>query len=405
MKINLLLVDDEPEIINGYRRILHSMKNEWGLFFALSGEEALEILKVEQIDVVITDMRMPSMDGTMLLSKVKKYYPQTLRLILSGHIDEQKAVNATGVAHQFMTKPCNTELIKTTIEKSFSLRNHIKNDNLINIVNGLGELPVLPELYMKIEEELQKKNISFSIINELISQDIGLSVKLLQVVNSSFFGLQMRVTDLTQAINFLGVNFIKSLILHISLFSAKNLSLPSRKFCEQISKHSLDVASIAKKIAIRESKEQKFVEDCFTASIIHDLGKIVLLSITDYLNQVQHIMTKNKIEFNQAEYNLYNTSHSEIGAYLLGIWGLPDEIVKSVCFHHTPLESGMSEFSSLTVVHAANALLHLTIEQIQLINDKNILDSIKFLDVDYIKKLNFENKVYDWFNNFIKISR
>jgi HD-like signal output (HDOD) protein len=405
MKINILLVDDEPEIINGYRRMLHSMKNEWGLFFALSGEEALGILEVENIDVIITDMRMPSMDGAMLLGKVKKHYPRILRLILSGHLDEQKAINATGVAHQFMSKPCNTEMIKTTIEKSFSLRNHIKNENLLKMINGLGELPVLPDLYINIEEELQKKNISFTKINNLISKDIGLSVKLLQVVNSSFFGLRMPVSDITQAINFLGINFIKSLVLHISIFSSKNLTLSYKKFCEDVSIHSLLVASLAKKIALKESRDNKFVEDCFTASIIHDLGKIILLSISDYYIQVQSIVTNNNMDYNEAEYSLYQASHSEVGAYLLGIWGLPDEIVEAVCFHHTPSKSNSTECTPLTIVHIANALVHITEEQIKLIDNQNSLFSIKCLDIDYIKKINFESKVFEWFNTYIKITR
>ena len=405
MKIKLLLVDDEQEIINGYRRMLHSMKNEWKLFFALSGEEALDILAVEKIDVIITDMRMPSMDGSILLAKVKKNYPHILRMILSGQLDEQKAINTTGVAHQFLSKPCNTELIISTIEKSFSLRDSIKNENLLNMVNGLGELPVLPELYKNIEEELQKNNTSFSKIFDLISGDIGLSVKLLQVVNSSFFGLQMKISDLTQAIDFLGINFIKSLILHISIFSSKHLSISSKIFCGQISDHSLLVASIAKKIAIKEGKDQKFVEDCFTASIIHDIGKIVLLNIKDYQIQIQNAMKSHKMNYYEAEYSLFQSTHSEIGAYLLGIWGLPDEIVEAVCFHHTPLKSNFKEFSTLTVVHVANAFVNLPQDQIQLINDKNLFDSISLLDKDYIKKLNCENKVYEWFNQFIKLSR
>ena len=95
----VLFVDDEPKILEGLQRMLRSMRHEWEMEFALGGPSAMEALNSRPFDVVVTDMRMPGMDGAMLLSQVRGLHPQIVRIVLSGHSDQELVLSSVGPAH------------------------------------------------------------------------------------------------------------------------------------------------------------------------------------------------------------------------------------------------------------------------------------------------------------------
>ncbi len=412
MITNILFVDDDEDIISGYRRMLHSMRNQWGLYFASSGLEALEVLGNNPMDVIISDMRMPGMDGADLLAQVKKEFPQILRIVLSGHQDEMRAIRATGVAHQFNAKPTTTEIIKNTIERAFFLRNYVQNEKILKLITGIGELPGLPEIYIKVEEELRKDDVSLSQVARLISNDISITVKIMQIVNSSFFGLRMRITDLLQAVTFLGINTIKAVILHASLFSSKRFSAASRRYCEIIANHSMIVGNIAKSIAIQATPQQEVHEDAFMAGILHDIGKIILLSLPDYEEKVNSESNLKNLSMSSVEWDMYGFTHGEAGAYLIGIWGLPGPIVEATAFHHIPTKLEDNQFTPLTAVHVANGFVNTPIknfDKIKNIRESGIvldfsdyIDIFPSIDFNYLKITNSFSKFNDWLEIYFK---
>ena len=159
-KTRILLVDDESNIRDGMRRMLHSMRNEWEMEFAASGDAALQVLNEwknaqKPFDVVISDMRMPGMDGAELLSRVKDISPDSVRLILSGHSDTASIMKTVGTAHQYLNKPCNPELLKRTITRAFSLRMLLRDESLQQIVSQIDSLPSLPVVYQEVMACLQ----------------------------------------------------------------------------------------------------------------------------------------------------------------------------------------------------------------------------------------------------------
>ena len=388
MKTNILFVDDEPDIITGYKRMLFSMRKEWDMFFALSGQEALEILDKTSIDVIITDMRMPQMDGTELLNRIKLKYPQILRIVLSGHQDEAKILRSTLTAHQFLMKPCSAQVIKETIEKSVYFRSKLENPTLINLINGVGELPSVPDLYLKLEEEMNKEDFSFDKIKKIISTDPGMTAKILQTVNSGFFGLPRQITDLLQALNFLGVNTIKSIVLYLQTFSASSIPPKYINYCQKFGEHSLKVANISKKIAQIEKMDKKFCEDTFTTGILHDIGKLVLLKDSNIFDEIIQIVASKNISFHKAEMEVIGLSHQTIGAYLLGIWGLPPSIIDAVANHHSPIDSNSNGFTILTAVYIANCFEH---------HQLSDFDETKFgLDLNYMEYINLKYKLNHW---------
>lgn len=126
MPISILFVDDEPNVINGLKRMLFSMRNEWEISFANSGEDALNKMNSGSIDVIVTDMKMPQMNGSQLLEIVMKKFPTTVRIILSGQYDNEVEIKSSNIAHQFIEKPCNAEVLKSEIFRTLNL---IKNRN------------------------------------------------------------------------------------------------------------------------------------------------------------------------------------------------------------------------------------------------------------------------------------
>ena len=105
MNKKLLFVDDDPAVLQGLRRMLRVMADEWEMSFAESGQQALQMMKKVPVDMVVSDMRMPGMDGAQLLKEVKNNFPGTIRIILSGYVDETAIIRSSGSVHQFLSKP------------------------------------------------------------------------------------------------------------------------------------------------------------------------------------------------------------------------------------------------------------------------------------------------------------
>ena len=188
MKRRILFVDDEPVLLDGLKRMLRGMRDQWEMTFAVSAEAALEIIKCKPVDVVVTDVRMPGMDGVQLLSQVRDLYPQIVRIILSGTNDKDLIFKSIGSAHQYLSKPCEGETLRATISRACTLRGLLDDKSLVSVVSGIESLPSLPALYEEVVEEANSPNGSLNRVGEIISRDVGMSAKILKIVNSSFLG-------------------------------------------------------------------------------------------------------------------------------------------------------------------------------------------------------------------------
>ena len=353
--INVLFVDDEPNILDGLKRMLRPMRREWQMSFADGGAKALETLDREAFDVVVSDMRMPGMDGARLLHEVREKHPHVVRLILSGYSEKEMIMKSVGAAHQYLAKPCDAEILKATIERACRWRDLVADENLRRLVSQLDSIPSLPALYHELLNELQAGEPSIKRIAEIVAKDIGMTAKVLQIINSAFFGLRRQISNPSEAVEFLGLETITSLALELRAFSpfenasAGNLSLAD------LWSHSQAVGGLAKQIAAAEKPET--AGDAFTAGLLHDIGKIVLANdLPDQYAEAAKLAAAEKLSISEAEKKVFGASHAEIGAYLLGLWGLPAEVVEAVAFHHKPSEIESHSFTVLTAIHAAEAL-------------------------------------------------
>jgi HD-like signal output (HDOD) protein/ActR/RegA family two-component response regulator len=354
----ILFVDDEANVLSGLKRMLRPMRADWEMFFFEETEKALAHMETQPVDIVVSDMRMPHMDGASFLSIVKERWPETVRIILSGYSDPEMALRSVSSAHQFLSKPCDVEILLGTLRRSCSLSNLLKSRRLKGVISGMESLPSLPSLYMEIIKLLSSDEPSMRQIGEVIGQDLGMSAKILQLVNSAFFGLPRHISDLTDAVFLLGVDTIKALVLAIRVFSQFDQNLLNRLKIQYIWPHSLAVGRLARVISLEAGATKFSADQALLAGNMHDLGKIVLA-----VNQPEkyNIFTKmgetDLLARLKLEKEMFDASHPEIGAYLLGLWGLPDPIIEAVAHHHHPGVSATRSFSPLVAVHVANALI------------------------------------------------
>ncbi|MBW2059479.1 MAG: HDOD domain-containing protein [Deltaproteobacteria bacterium] len=359
MKRRILFVDDEPRVLQGLQRMLRSMRHEWQMAFAGGGKEALEVLSREPFDVVVSDMRMPAMDGAELLAEVRRRHPEIVRIVLSGHSEKELILKSVLPAHQYLSKPCDPEVLKSAVGRASALRDLLRGDRLKQVVSQMDSLPSLPSLYAEIVEALHSPDTSIQEVGEIISKDVGMTAKILQLVNSAFFGLCQHVSSPVQAATLLGLETMKALVLSVQIFSEFDRSALSGPSLESLREHSIMTGVIAKAIAREEQPGEAAVDDAFMAGMLHDTGKLVLAAkFPQEYRQTTARAQEKGIPIHRAELEIFGTTHSEVGAYLMGLWGLPDSIVEALAFHHEPHRCPEVGFSPLTAVHTGNVLDH-----------------------------------------------
>jgi putative nucleotidyltransferase with HDIG domain len=355
MKPQILFVDDERNILEGYKRMLRLLRGEWDMHYAMSGTEALEIINVTPIDLIITDMRMPKMDGAALLRGVTKLHQSAIRMVLSGNADSALMMNALDIAHQFMSKPCTPEIFESIIRRVLSFRAFLADDNLKKVLSGMDTLPSLPALCIEMTEELQSQEPSLEKVGQIIARDCSMTAKVLQLANSPFWGLRRTIYSAAEAVSYLGLEQLRLLLHSIRPFSQSSFPKTSSFSIELLWEHSLSTAMLAKTIAYEEGASKSIAEEAFTAGILHDLGKMVLAcTFPERYEEAVNLAQKSAIPLWLAEQKILTVTHVEVGAYLLGIWGLPDSIVEAVAYHHRPMECTNNTFCALTALHAAD---------------------------------------------------
>lgn len=356
MKETILFVDDEPNILQGLQRLLRPKRHEWEMTFASSAHEAIELMKRQCFDVVVTDMRMPEMDGADLLEEVKKICPCSVRIILSGQAEVDTIIKSVCCAHQYLSKPCNPEQLEATIDRASHLRKNMANNDLCNFVSQLQAIPSRPSLYTEVRKELESATPSVAKIAAAISQDIGMSVKVLQLTNSSFFGQKREVKSAAHAVNILGLDILRRLFLNVEIFSQNETDTIGSLALTPLHERGVAVGNFTTRIAALEGLDTTTTELCSTTALICRVGCLIL-SLYALKNCTETLQTNEECQASvDIERRIFGTSHSEVGGYLLALWGLPDEIVNAASHHHECGNIGHPSFSVLSALQIAEHL-------------------------------------------------
>jgi HD-like signal output (HDOD) protein len=389
-KYKVLFVDDDPHILQGLQRMLHYMRKDWDMNFVEGGEAGLSLLGRESVDVLVTDMKMPGMDGIKLLTEVKKHFPDVVRLVLSGYSDYQMILMSVPLAHQFLTKPCDPKTLVATVNRTCSLRDLLGDANLKKLVTEISSLPSLPTLYTELEQAINTEETSICRIAEIIGQDMAMAAKVMQIANSAFLGLPRKINNPEEAVLFIGLRSLQSLILSTHIFSQFKNGARFRTFLDNLWMHTQATAVMAKSIGQKENMDKTMHEHASTAGLLHDCGKLVLAdNFPDAYEQALTIAGQEGIPLWQAEEKILGAHHGSVGAYLLGIWGLPSSIIEALAFHHHPKSFSLAKFDVLTSVHIADAL-----EQ----QNGALEDTHGMIDMAYLSELGLGHHLPLWQN-------
>jgi putative nucleotidyltransferase with HDIG domain len=389
----MLFVDDEPGVLKVIEMAMRTMAKEWESHFVRSGKEALALMACEPFDVVVSDMRMPDMNGAQLLNCVLRLYPRSVRIILSGYVDLQDAMSCVGVAHQFLQKPCKLVDLRRCLQRVADLNSKLQHESLRTLAASMPNLPSLPALYLQMLDAIQSPNASVQRIAEIASKDPAMSAKLLQLSNSAFFGFSHEVYSVTEAVQILGAGTLQALALAVPLFSAFDRRKCPSFPIEQVWDHSAQTGALARQIASSHLGDAQLAEQAFAAGVLHDIGKLILADgmPDQYAAILATARAKSRPLF-QVEREVLRATHADIGAYLLAVWGLPFPLVEAVAYHHEPRRLQTATFDLTGIVHVANCL------QREQSNHPDIVPSP--LGMEYLNAVGVAQHLDEWREGF-----
>ncbi len=356
-QLKVLFVDDQTVLLNAVERVVRRQAKNWNIRLANSGIEAIQFLKNLPFDVVVSDMRMPEMDGIDLLDYVRQNHPNIIRIILSGYSRDDRTIKAVRVAHQYFIKPYSTQSLIDALELTHTLYKRIRNPGLQGLIASIDRLPTPRKVFYEIHEAVNNPDTTVEDIAAIIVKDTAVTGKILQVVNSAFFGQSSHIESIEHAVKVLGVESIRSLILIAGIASDHKEMLNGIISIDLYSHHCIEVANICKSIAVRLKLELAERETLFTIGLLHDVGKLVLLK------KYAEIYTENgwqenpyttKVHISQIE--KMGEEHSCIGAALIALWGLPPIIVNAIASYENPFELGGIEARDSMILHLADAI-------------------------------------------------
>ena len=333
----ILFVDDERRILEGMERMLRPCRKKWEMAFANSGNEALAILAAGTYDVIVSDMRMPGMDGTQLLELVRERHPGMIRIVLSGQFEMEAAMRAVPVAHQFISKPCDADKLQAVIERSLGGASVAADSAIRGVIAAIGELPALPGTYAALVAAVDDPDASLDRVSAIVQRDVAVAAKVLQLVNSSFFGLSHEIATVSMAVGFLGFDVVKQLVLTVELFRAFECTNQVAGFSvEEIQRHSRCVAAIAANLPV----PRRDAAATSIAALLHDVGKLVLAArLPEQFEGALHASRDQNRPLHILEQEITGICHADMGSYLLALWGLPPSVVAAVSEHHQPFRA------------------------------------------------------------------
>lgn len=390
MKKRILFVEDNLLLRQMYSMMMEGEEARWEVRTAADAREALRLLEQKPFAVVISDLRMPGMDGVELMGVVRQLYPRSSRIIASGLSDQAEIARSLNSTHQFLAKPFEAKTLKATLARLSGLDSYLKEEKLQALVGQMRVLPSFPTIYHEIMKELGREDPSIERLAQIISQDPSMTAKLLQVANSAAAGRATQAADLFEAVQFVGLSTVRSLALSAHIFRTfEHLHLTGFSI-DALWDHTVRSGRIACCLMQLEYTDPAAAEEAHIAGMLHDLGKLMLAdSMPERFQKSLVLANERSCASDQAEYEVFGADHAGVAGYLLSLWGLPVTMVEAVAFHHHPSRSDHPEFGTLTAVHVADVLEHE-------LSKEPPAYAAPALDREYLEKVGVLNRLDSW---------
>jgi len=391
MNIRALILDDDPAALAEAERVVEQWDFADSTILTGSPEEALKIVEEQDCRVVLADLSRSGMTATAFLDQVRRKRPETLRYLASPESTNRDRFKCAMGSHLPIAKPWSLEAIEAAFRRAEGMDRILGKIRMREIVSRIRTLPTLPSNYTRLLAEVRSPNASSQSVGDIIAEDLAISAKLIQLVNSAYFGLQQRISDPAQAVTVLGMNTVHSLALSIKAFARFDKVKPVYHSIDKVWRHSIEVAELAKILAALEGGSPDLASEAYAAALMHDIGKLALAinfdqDYRDVLNQAD----ENNIPRDVAEREFFGCSHAELGGYLLATWGLPMSMVEAVALHHEPGKSDDEALTPLAVVHIADWLVRQRKAE-----DANGKYKPR-LDNAYLERLGLDDHISEW---------
>jgi HD-like signal output (HDOD) protein len=355
-RTQILFVDSDENQLQSLHRNLREQASRWEMHFVTTGEAALAQMDSQPADIIITETQLQGTSGASLLKEVQARHPQTARLMLSGEVFRTPSREILHYAHQFIAKPCAIEELIALLERIDHLQSQLRDPSIEAMLGSIDTLPSLPHTYQRLITALRSENATMAEIGAIVSEDMSMATKVLQMVNSAFFGLPQKISSPEHAVSLLGLETVTNLALSVGLFEQIEPDL-SREFeLETLWKHSIRTAGLVRRLAADMGISRPASEIPILAGLLHDLGKLVLTSRdTQEYRLILRYVKETGQPLEQVEAEALWCNHARIGAFLMGLWGLPYAAVEAVAFHHDVTLQNSQRPDAL-LVFAANLL-------------------------------------------------
>lgn len=385
----IIFVDDDTRVLEGLRRLMRGFRSQWQMEFYDNPLRALEQIEKQPPDVVVSDIRMPVMDGAELLTQVQERAPATIRIALSGQCDRAAVMRAIKPTHQFLAKPCEPEMLRKTLTRLSELRDRVINEEVRAEISRIAALPVIPETLVHLRRVLTQDDVSIGTVARLMASDVGMCAKVMQLVSSNFFGTQRSACLPEESVRALGIDVIRPLVLSQDLFTSIALEEDLSHLGRFYNRLCQTVARAARRIAEMENAGEPFCTYSYLGGLFAKVGVIIYaaLDITKY-QQIFRLAVEGHGSLRQLETQVYGVARTQAGAYLFALWGLPEPVVDAVMYADRPSASPVAGFTPTTAVHVAEVLVQRLVGSIG--------GGQPFLNQDYLRTIGLEDRLKDW---------
>jgi putative nucleotidyltransferase with HDIG domain len=352
----LLVIDDQPTLAHAEPLFLE-LPDQWKVHVSQSATDALCQMEQVQFDVVFADLKPGPLASIQFLHQVWAKRASTIRFLLCETLQPDLMVTCALGPHQVLQKPLNGTAIRNSIERAALVDRLFQNQDVRTLVSRIRTFPTRPTVYAEVIKELRSSSSSAQVVGDLVSRDLAISAKLLQITNSAFFGFNQPVASPVDAVLLLGMETTASLVLGIEAFSQLDNVKLKYFSTDQVWKHCQTVANAARAIAEHMTHDKVLAQEAYTAALLHDIGKLALaVNLDDAYRDALNVGREKNIPAWEVERQAFGATHAEAGAYLLSLWGLPAGVIEAVAGHHLPARELSSEFTPLTALHLANAI-------------------------------------------------
>ncbi len=333
--MKVLVVDDDPLILKALHRTFCVRWPAWEIVAVASGAMAVGWLTRTPFDLVLTDMQMPGMDGSLVLKMARELQPNAVRVVLSGHAPLLRIMEAQGDYHRFLTKPIDPNELMTILGGYCLDGSDAGTQKARALVAGLEGIPCIPRNLVRLRALLQSPNPSLAAIHREVSLDIGMAAKILKLVNSAYLSFGRSITDLNQAVKYLGATVIHELVMGQNVLASAVDVTPEGLDLEGLWSHCQSVGQEASALVLKETGSEAAAAEAYSIGLLHDVGMVVLATLpsSGYRAILDEVAAKGA-NLPALERAKYGTDHVQIGAQLMSLWGLPESFISAIREHH-----------------------------------------------------------------------